>query len=59
MADADSISITAWLSASWPIFLGTITLVIVLAQMYTRIQVIEEKVRTLFSLINEITSRKK
>ena len=37
----------------WPILLGFVTLVIVLAQMYSRIGVLEEKVRTLFDLFNK------
>jgi|MGYP000051654936 hypothetical protein len=36
----------------WPILLGFITLVIVLAQMHSKIGVLEEKVRTLFELFN-------
>ena len=36
----------------WPIALGFISLVIVLAKMYTRIDVLEDKVRTLFDLHN-------
>lgn len=36
----------------WPILLGFVTLVIVLAQMYSRIGVLEEKMRTLFELFN-------
>ena len=50
-------AVTDWLSAGWPIFLAGITLVIVLAQMYTRIQVVEEKVKTLFELINRLTGK--
>ena len=45
--------LTDWISAGWPIFLSGITLVIVLAQMYTRIQVIEQKVAQLFILYND------
>ena len=37
----------------WPIALGFISLVIVLAKMYTRIDVLEDKVRTLFDLYNK------
>jgi len=37
----------------WPILLGFITLVIVLAQMHSKIGVLEEKVRTLFELYNK------
>ena len=41
------------LTQLWPILLGFVTLVIVLAQMYSRIGVLEEKVRTLFELFNK------
>ena len=37
----------------WPIAVAFVTLVIVLAKMYTRIDVLEEKVRTLFDLYNK------
>jgi hypothetical protein len=37
----------------WPIAVAFVTLVIVLAKMYTRIDVLEEKVRTLFDLHNK------
>ena len=40
------------LSALWPIFLGFITLVIVLAQMHSQIETLREKVRVLFDLWN-------
>ena len=36
----------------WPILSGFVTLVIVLAQMHSKIGVLEEKVRTLFELFN-------
>ena len=36
----------------WPILLGFVTLVIMLAQMHSKIGVLEEKVRTLFELFN-------
>jgi hypothetical protein len=42
----------------WPILLGFITLVIVLAQMYSRINVLEDKVRTLFDLFNREKDKK-
>ncbi len=38
----------------WPIALAFVSLVIVLAKMYTRIDVLEEKVRTLFDLHNKV-----
>lgn len=39
-------------SALWPVFLGFITLVIVLAQMHSQIETLREKVRVLFDLWN-------
>jgi len=40
------------ISAIWPIFLGIVTLVIVLAKMHTDIEVLRDKVKTLFDLWN-------
>jgi hypothetical protein len=37
----------------WPVFLGFITLVVVLAKADNRLSVLEEKVKTLFDLINK------
>ena len=41
----------AQLMKLWPIFLGFITLVIVLAKMHATIQVLEEKVKVAFQLM--------
>ena len=41
------------LDSLWPIFLGFITLVIVLAKMHTSIEVIRDKDQTLFQLYNK------
>ena len=38
---------------AWPIFLGIITLIIILAKMDVRLAVVEEKVKTLFELFNK------
>jgi len=38
--------------AMWPIFLGFITLVVVLAKMHAEIDTLKEKVKTLFNLFN-------
>jgi hypothetical protein len=38
---------------AWPIFLGIITLIIILAKMDVRLAVVEEKVKTLFDLFNK------
>ena len=37
----------------WPIFIGFITLVVVLAKMHTEIEVLKEKVHTLFEIFNK------
>ena len=42
------------LSRLWPVFLGFITLVIVLAKMHSAITVLEEKVKVAFDLINKM-----
>ena len=41
------------INAAWPILLGFITLVIVLAKMHTSIEVLQEKVKALFELHNK------
>ena len=38
---------------SWPIFLGIITLIIILAKMHGDIEIIKEEVKTLFDLWNK------
>ena len=45
--------ITTLINTLWPMFLGFITLVIVLAKMHTAIEVLQEKVKVLFELHNE------
>ena len=46
-------SITEIINTAWPILLAFITLLIVLAKMHTAIEVLQEKVRTLFDLHNK------
>lgn len=41
------------LAKAWPILLAIITLIIVLSKLDLRVAVLEEKVRTLFDLINK------
>ena len=48
----------ALLMKMWPLFVGFITLVIVLAKMHATIQVLEEKVKVAFQLINKMNDRK-
>jgi hypothetical protein len=53
--DADLLLI---ISRLWPIFVAIILLIITLAQSHYRIQVLEEKVKVAFELINKLTDRK-
>ena len=48
----DQLSIIEILSTIWPILLGIITLIIVLAKMHGDIVVLKEKVKSLFDLWN-------
>lgn len=41
------------ITKSWPIAVGIVTVVILLAKNDTRINVLEDKVKTLFELINK------
>lgn len=42
---------------AWPIFLGFITLVVLLAKMDNRLGAVEEKIKTLFELFNKKMGR--
>ena len=46
-------SVAELIIKSWPIFLGIITLIIILAKLDLRVAVLEEKVRSLFELWNK------
>ncbi len=50
--DINSISLMDVLIRAWPILLGIITLIIVLAKMHGDIVVLKEKVKSLFDLWN-------
>ena len=52
------LDVMAQMMKLWPLFLGFITLVIVLAKMHANIQVLEEKVKVAFQLINKLSDRK-
>ena len=41
------------ISSLWPIFVGFITLVIILGKLHADVDVLKEKVRTLFELWNK------
>ena len=42
-----------FVNSTWPMFMGFVTLVIVLAKMHGDIETIKEKVRVLFDLWNK------
>jgi hypothetical protein len=42
-----------FLSKAWPVAAGFITVVIVLAKLETRVSVLEEKIKSLFDLLNK------
>ena len=48
----EQLSVIEILSTIWPILLGIITLIIVLAKMHGDIVVLKEKVKSLFDLWN-------
>lgn len=46
------------LTSLWPIFVAFVLLIVTLAQSYYRIQVLEEKMRVAFELLNKLRDRK-
>ena len=48
----NKMDIVTVIGATWPILLGFVTLVIVLAKMHADIETIKEKIKVLFDLIN-------
>ena len=54
----ESLEVMTMLMKMWPLFLGFITLVIVLAKMHGDIIVLKEKVKVAFDLINKLSDRK-
>ena len=53
----ETVEIFGLLMKMWPLFLGFITLVIVLAKMHGDIIVLKEKVKVAFDLINSINKK--
>jgi hypothetical protein len=51
----ENLQLMGALMKMWPIFLGFITLVIVLAKMHGDIIVLKEKVKVAFDLINKMS----
>jgi len=54
----ETIELFTMLMKMWPLFLGFITLVIVLAKMHGDIIVLKEKVKVAFELINKLGDKK-
>lgn len=46
------------LAKGWPMLLAIITLIIVLSKLDLRVAVLEEKVKTLFELLNKMGEKK-
>lgn len=46
------------LAKGWPMLLAIITLIIVLSKLDLRVAVLEEKVKTLFDLLNKMGDKK-
>jgi hypothetical protein len=53
----DTLELFSVLMKMWPLFLGFITLVIVLAKMHGDIIVLKEKVKVAFDLINSMNKK--
>jgi|TARA_B110000444_G_C18803308_1_gene578591 hypothetical protein len=53
----EDISILELVRTAWPLGLGFITLVIILAKMHSQIATLQEKVRVLFELHNNDVRR--
>jgi hypothetical protein len=53
----EQLQFVGMLMKMWPIFLGFITLVIVLAKMHATIAVLEGKVKVAFDLINSMNKK--
>lgn len=53
----DALQLMGMLMKMWPLFLGFITLVIVLAKMHGDIIVLKEKVKVAFDLINSMNKK--
>jgi hypothetical protein len=53
----NTVEVFGLLMKMWPLFLGFITLVIVLAKMHGDIIVLKEKVKVAFDLINNMNKK--
>ena len=53
----ETVEVFGLLMKMWPLFLGFITLVIVLAKMHGDIIVLKEKVKVAFDLINSMNKK--
>jgi hypothetical protein len=49
----DSLVLVDILGTLWPVFIGLVTLIFVLSRLWTDVETLKEKVRTLFQLFND------
>ena len=57
LINMETVEVFGLLMKMWPLFLGFITLVIVLAKMHSDITVLKEKVKVAFDLINNLNKK--
>ena len=57
LINMETVEVFGLLMKMWPLFLGFITLVIVLAKMHGDIIVLKEKVKVAFDLINNLNKK--
>ena len=49
----EELSFLEVINTAWPILAGMASIIIAFAQLFNRVQVLEEKVKTLFDLVNQ------
>ena len=51
--ELDGLLLLEVITSLWPIFVGIVTLIFVLSRLWTDVETLKEKVKTLFNLFNE------
>ena len=51
--ELDGLVVLDVIASLWPIFVGLVTLIFVLSRLWTDVETLKEKVKTLFNLFNE------
>ena len=49
----NTVDLVGAIGALWPVFVGIITLIFVLSRLWTDVESLKEKVKTLFQLFND------